>query len=384
MSKAAIIGSAAWGTALGIVLARSGVTTKIWARNQETADRLNQARENIIYLPGPRFPTRLSATASMEEAMEKADMVILAVPSGTMRANIGRIKDCLGDSTLIVSATKGLEVDSGKRMSQVIAEEIDPRFHPNICSLSGPNIAHEAAQGLLSVTVVAARDAAVAERVKQLVNSNQFYVFTSTDLVGVELGGALKNVFTLGVGMADGLGNGSNAKAALVIRGLSEAIVLGTTMGANPLTFIGLSGLGDFIVTSFSPLSRNYYVGKELAKGRSVEDIASSMPHVAEGVSTAKAAWQLGQRSGLSLPIVEKIYRVLYEELDVRKAVAELVEYPVDGESLEVTKLLRFLLDYLRVRWYQPPTLLPESGDMEAKNGADPAAAPRGVTSSPS
>jgi len=369
MSKAAIVGSAAWGTALGIILARNGIWTKIWARNQETADKLNQARENVTYLPGPRFPTRLSATASLEEAMDKVDMVILAVPSSTMRPNIGRVRDYLGDTTLIVSATKGLEVETGKRMSQVIAEEIDPRFHPNICALAGPNIAHEAAQGMLSVTVVAARDAAVAERVKQLINSNQFYVFTSTDIVGVELGGAMKNVIALGVGMVDGLGNGSNAKAALIIRGLSETIVLGTTFGANPLTFIGLSGLGDLVVTSFSPLSRNYYVGKELAKGRSVEDITHSMPHVAEGVSTAQAAWQLGQRSGLSLPIVEKIYKVLYEGLDVRKAASELVEYPVDGESLEVTKLLRFLLDYLRVRWYQPPSLLPEPPDSDDKAG---------------
>ncbi len=367
MSKAAIIGSAAWGTALGIILARNGVYTKIWARDQEAADRLNQARENAKYLPGPRFPTRLSATASLEEAMEKADMVLFAVPSSSIRSNLKLAKDYLTDTTLVVSATKGLEVETGKRMSQVIAEEIDPRFHPNICALSGPNIAHEAAQGLLSVTVVAARDAAVAERAKQLINSNQFYVFTSTDVVGVELGGALKNVITLGVGMVDGLGNGSNAKAALIIRGLSEVIVLGTTFGANPLTFIGLSGLGDLVVTSFSPLSRNYYVGKELAKGRSVEDITHSMPHVAEGVSTALAAWQLGQRAGLSLPIIEKIYKVLYEGLDVRTAAGELVEYPVDGESLEVTKLLRFLLDYLRVRWYQPPSLLPEPPDPEDK-----------------
>jgi glycerol-3-phosphate dehydrogenase (NAD(P)+) len=282
-----------------------------------------------------------------------------------MRANVRQVRDHLKESSLIVSATKGLEVGSGKRMSQIIAEELDAQFHPNICVLSGPNIAHEAAQGLLSVTVVAAHDAAVAERAKDLINSNQFHVFTSTDMIGVELGGALKNVITLGVGMVDGLGNGSNAKAALIIRGLSEVIVLGTTFGANPLTFIGLSGLGDLVVTSFSPLSRNCYVGKELAKGRPVQDIVSSMPHVAEGVGTALAAWQLGQKAGLNLPIIEKIYGVLYEGADVRKATSDLVEYPVDGESLEVTKLLRFLLDYLRVRWYQPPSLLPDTPESE-------------------
>jgi glycerol-3-phosphate dehydrogenase (NAD(P)+) len=363
MAKAAIIGSASWGTALGIILARKGVWVRVWTRDKETADKLNQDRENLRYLPGPHFPARLSATSSIDEAMDTADLVILAVPSSTMRDNVRVVKDCLKESTLIVSATKGLEVDSGKRMSQVIAEEIDARFHPNICVLSGPNIAREAAQGLLSVTVVAAADPAVAERAKSLIHSNQFYAFTSTDVIGVELGGALKNVITLGVGMVDGLGNGSNAKAALVIRGLSEVIVLGTTFGANPITFIGLSGLGDLVVTSFSPLSRNYFVGKEVARGRSIEDIGASMHNVAEGVSTARAAWQLGQKAGLSLPIIEKIYKVLYEQMDVRNAVNNLVGYPTDGESQEITKLLSFLLDYLRVRWYKPGSFLPEPED---------------------
>ncbi len=363
MPKAAIIGSASWGTALGIILARRGLWVRLWTRDQETADKLNRDRENLLYLPGPRFPARLSATSSIEEAMDRADMVLFAVPSGTMRGNIRMVKDHLRDSTLVVSATKGLEVDSGKRMSQVIAEEIDPRFHSNICVLSGPNIAREAAQGLLSVTVVASADQAVAEKAKGLIHSNQFYAFTSNDVIGVELGGALKNVITLGVGMVDGLGNGSNAKAALIIRGLSEVIVLGTTFGANPITFIGLSGLGDLVVSSFSPLSRNFFVGKEVANGRSLQEITASMHNVAEGVSTARAAWQLGQKAGLNLPIIEKIYRVLYEQLDVRGAVNNLVGYPADGESQEITKLLSFLLDYLRVRWYKPGSYIAEPED---------------------
>jgi glycerol-3-phosphate dehydrogenase (NAD(P)+) len=163
--------------------------------------------------------------------------------------------------------------------------------------------------------------------------------------------------------MVDGLGNGSNAKAALIIRGLSEVIVLGTTFGANPITFIGLSGLGDLVVSSFSPLSRNFFVGKEVANGRSLQEITASMRNVAEGVSTARAAWQLGQKAGLNLPIIEKIYRVLYEQLDVRSAVNNLVGYPADGESQEITKLLSFLLDYLRVRWYKPGSYIAEPED---------------------
>ena len=366
MPKAAIIGSASWGTAIGIILARKGLWVRLWTRDEETADTLNHERENRPYLPGSRFPARLSATSSMEEAMDRADMVVLAVPSVTMRANVRQVKDYLKDSTFVVSATKGLEVDSGKRMSQVIAEEIDPRFHSNICVLSGPNIAKEAAQGLLSVTVVASADPAVAENAKRLIHSNQFYAFTSTDVIGVELGGALKNVITLGVGMVDGLGNGNNAKAALIIRGLSEVIVLGTTFGANPVTFIGLSGLGDLVVSSFSPLSRNFFVGKEVANGRSLQEISASMHNVAEGVSTARAAWQLGQKAGLNLPIIEKIYKVLYEQLDVRSAVSNLVGYPTDGESQEITKLLSFLLDYLRVRWYKPGSYVAEPEDETA------------------
>lgn len=372
MPKAAVVGSASWGTALAIILARKGVWVKLWTRNQDTADRFNQARENATYLPGVRFPSRMSATGSLKEAMDGADLVVVAVPSGSMRPNIRQVRDHLAESQLIVSATKGLEIGSGKRMSQVVAEEIDARFHPNICVLSGPNIAHEAAQGLLSVTVVASDNAAAAERAKELISSSQFHVFTSTDVIGVELGGALKNVITLGVGMVEGLGNGTNAKAALIIRGLSEVIVLGTNFGANPLTFIGLSGLGDLVVTCFSPLSRNYYVGKELAKGWSLQDVMNSMPHVAEGVGTALAVWQLGQKAGLSLPIVEKIHGVLYEGLDVRKAAGDLVEYPVDGESLEITKLLHFLLDYLRVRWYQPPSLLPDTPESEGDKPNQP------------
>lgn len=367
MPRAAIIGNGSWGTTLGIILARKEVNVKLWARDQETADKFNQTRENSTYLPGFQFPPLLSATHSLEEATDKADIVILAVPSDTMRRNVRLLRDYVSDTMIVASAAKGLEIGSGKRMSQVISEEIDHRFHSRICAISGPNMAKEAAQGLLSVTVVAARDVAVAEKVQQILNSDNFYVFTSTDLIGVELGGSLKNVIALGVGMIDGLGNGNNAKVALIIRGLSEIIVLGTTFGANPLTFMGLSGLGDLVVTCFSPSSRNFHVGREMARGRSLKDILDSMPHVAEGVSTTFAARQLGQRAGLSLPVVEQTYRVIYEGLDVRKAASELVEYPVDGKSPEITKLFRFMLDYVRTRWNRSPSWLLDTASRDMK-----------------
>ncbi len=359
MPKVAIIGCASWGTALGITLARNGVSVKLWARNQETADKFNEAQENVTYLPGFHFPDHLSATGSVEEAMDKADMVILAIPAQSMRQNIGEIKDYLDDSKLIISASKGLEIGSGKRMSEVIAEEIDTRFHSNICILSGPNIAHETAQGLLSATTIAAHDTAVAQRAQALINSDSFYVFTSTDVVGVELGGAFKNVIALGAGITDGFGYGNNAKAALIIRGLSEMILLGTRLGANPITFIGLSALGDLVVTCFSPLSRNYTLGRELTiRGSSKEALDSVNHHVAEGASTAAAAMDLGRKMGIDLPLVEQIYKVLYEGLDAKQAATNLVENPVGGESLEVTKLFRLVLQYVGGRW-QPTDPMP-------------------------
>lgn len=357
MSKVTIIGNGSWGTGLGIAIARKGFGVKLWTRTQEAADQLNQARENVTYLPGIPFPSRLSATSSMEEAMNKAELVILAVPAQSMRPNVREVKNYLNDSTLIVSATKGLEVGSGKRMSEVISEELDAHLHSNIGVLSGPNIAHETARGLLSTTVTAAYDIAVAQRVHGLINSNHFCVFTSTDVIGVELGGALKNVITLGAGITDGLGYGNNAKAALIIRGLSEIIILGTTLGANPITFIGLTCLGDLLATCFSPFSRNYTVGKELAKGRPLQAIMDSMPHVAEGVTTTTAALQLGKKAGVSLPLTEQIYKVIYEGLDVRKAAAGFVSYPVGGEPLEIAELVRLVVHRIGGAW-QPISLM--------------------------
>jgi len=244
-------------------------------------------------------------------------------------------------------------------MSEVIAEEIDPSFHSNICVLSGPNMAKETAQGLLSATTIAAQDKVVANRAQNLVNSNSFYVFTSNDVIGVELGGALKNVIALGAGITDGYGYGNNAKAALIIRGLSEIILLGTKLGANPITFIGLSALGDLVVTCFSPQSRNYSLGMELTNGRPAKEVVSSMNHyVAEGASTAAGAIELGRKVDANLPLLEQIYKVLYDDLDAKKAAKSLVEIPVGGESLEVTKLFRLVLQYVRVRW-QPTGPLP-------------------------
>ena len=230
-------------------------------------------------------------------------------------------------------------------MSQVIAEEINPHFHPNIGVLSGPNLAREIIRGLPAAAVVAAAESGTARKAQKLLTCPNFCVFTNTDVIGVELGGALKNIIALGAGIADGLGYGDNAKAAFMTRGLTEITALGTALGANPLTFSGLAGLGDIITTCASPLSRNHYVGTELAKGRKYAEILESMTEVAEGVNTTLVARNLARQLGLEMPITEKIYRVLYEDADCRQAAAELMggnaRHELSGRRWQLFSLFR-------------------------------------------
>src|SRR4030042_1535743 len=316
MPKIAIIGNTAWGTTLGVVLARRGVRVKLWTRNEDEEQQLNERRENVNFLPGVRLPLRLSATTDLNEALDNAAMVILAVPAQTVRQNIQRLKGYLDHTIIIVSAAKGLEVQSAKRMSEVIADEIPEELHPHICALSGPNLSQEIAQKLPVVSVVAAHDIGVAQQSQVLLNSRNFCVFTNTDLVGVELAGALKNIIALGAGIVDGLGLGDNAKAAFMTRGLTEITCLGIVAGANPLTFAGLAGIGDTVATCAGNLSRNHYVGYELAKGRKLDDITATMQGIAEGVATAQATRVLAKKLGGEMPINEKLCRVLLNGVD--------------------------------------------------------------------
>ncbi len=325
MPKIAIIGTTGWGTTLAVVLARKGMYVRLWARRPEEAEELNRERQNRAFLPGIEFPRRLSVTGSLEEALADTVMAILAVPAQTMRANSRRIGPYLADSTLVVSAAKGLEMDTGKRMSQVIAEEIAPGTLARICVMSGPNLSREIAAGLPAATVVAAAGEAEAEQAQHWLTTRNLCVYANGDVVGVELGGALKNIIAVGAGMGDGLGYGDNAKAAFVTRGLSEITRLGVALGANPLTFLGLAGIGDLITTCASPLSRNHYIGVEMARGRPLAEILASMRSVAEGVPTVAAAYRLSQALGVDMPITRQIYRVLYEGLSPRQAVAELM-----------------------------------------------------------
>jgi glycerol-3-phosphate dehydrogenase (NAD(P)+) len=295
-----IIGNTSWGNTLGNLLANNGATVKLWTRYETEAEELNREEKGYFF------------TSSMAEALEGADLVVWAVPSQRMRWNVIQAKDYLTDSMVLVSAAKGLEAQSGMRMSEVIAEEIAPPLRDQICVLSGPNLAKEIAQGLPAASVIAARNPVLAEKLRGLLESPNFFLFSSDDVVGVELSGAFKNIIALGAGMIDGLGLGDNAKSAFMTLGWAELVSLGVSLGAKENTFYGLAGLGDLIATCSSQLSRNHYVGFQLAKGRNINDITASMPHVAEGITTTLAAQRLAQRQRLNLSIVNAIYEILY------------------------------------------------------------------------
>jgi glycerol-3-phosphate dehydrogenase (NAD(P)+) len=325
MEKIAIIGTTSWGITLAKLHADKGDDVRLWTRTEKEARKLRKKGPDPVRFPGLVLPEQIIISSTLEEVMEGVNAVMLPVPSASMRQNITKVSVHLTRSIIIISAAKGLEVGSNKRMSQVIAEEINPRFAGNICVLSGPNLAREIIRGLPAAAVVASADGNTARRAQRILTCPNFCVFTNTDVVGVELGGALKNIIALGAGIADGLGYGDNAKAAFMTRGLTEITALGMALGANPLTFSGLAGLGDVIATCTSQLSRNHYVGAELASGRPLAEILDSMSEVAEGVNTTLAAQNLAQQLELEMPITEKIYQVLYEDADPRHAAVELM-----------------------------------------------------------
>lgn len=322
---AGVVGTTSWGTTLAILMARKGHRVTLWARTPEEAEKLQTDRENRRLLPGFPFPPSLQVTASAEEAFRHAQLVVLAVPAKSLRANVRRVRGALSPKAVIISATKGLEIGTGLRMSQVLQQELSKPLRSRICVLSGPNLSAEIAQGRPASTVVASEDSQMASMAQEVLMSPELRVYTNSDVVGVELAGALKNIIALGAGISDGLGYGNNGKAAFITRGLAEITRLGVSAGANPLTFAGLAGMGDLIATAASPLSRNRYVGEQLAKGRPLQEILASMQYVAEGVDTTAAAVKMAQELGVEMPITQATYRVLFEGLDPRQAVVELM-----------------------------------------------------------
>ncbi len=325
MQKIAIVGTTNWGMTLASLLANKGIDVRLWARTESEANDLRKNGPDPARYPEIKLPPGITITADAAAAMNKVSAVILVVPSQTMRQNISQVAGYLTRATLVISAAKGLEKSSQKRMSQVIADEINTRFHANICSLSGPNLAREIMHNLPAAAVLAAVDKGIVRKAQRLLTCPNFCIFTNTDIIGVELGGALKNIIALGAGIADGLGYGDNAKAAFITRGLTEITALGTALGALPLTFSGLAGLGDIITTCASPLSRNHQFGIELAKGRKPAEILASMNQIAEGVNTTLVARNLAREIGIEMPITEKIYHVLYKDADCAQTAADLM-----------------------------------------------------------
>jgi glycerol-3-phosphate dehydrogenase (NAD(P)+) len=310
MSKVAVIGATTWGNTLARLLATKGAEVSVWARTESKARELGQQ-----VLSREDYGGCLSFTGIIEEALGDTEFVICAVPAQSMRQNMKLSAPHLSRSVVLVSAAKGLESETGKRMSQVMADEVSCVPPDRICALSGPNLSGEINQGLPATSVIAGPDITASREVQALLDSPDFTVFVSDDIVGVELCGALKNVIAVGAGIMDGLDLGNNAKAAFITLGWRDVVALGKALGAKPDTFYGLAGLGDLIATGNSPLSRNHYVGYELGKGRPLGDIIAAMSQVAEGVDTAMAAHRLAARVNVQAPIINLVYSVLFESM---------------------------------------------------------------------
>jgi glycerol-3-phosphate dehydrogenase (NAD(P)+) len=324
MASVGVIGSGAWGTTLALLLANKGTETILWDHRPERAVEIQQQRENTLFLPGFRFPDTLYVTSNLKEAVEGKGALLLVTPSQRMRENVRLLAPYVGKETILVSASKGIEISSLKRMTEVICEEL-PNAGRRVAALSGPNISREVAEGKPTATVVAAYNQEVAVYARTLLTTSSYRVYTADDIVGVELGGALKNIIAIGAGMNDGMNMGENAKAAFITRGLAELARLGLAAGAHPMTFAGLAGIGDLIVTCASPLSRNHQLGRRLAAGQKLEHILSSTHSVVEGIYTTKAALKLAERYNVEMPITYQLSLVLFEGLDPYNAVSELM-----------------------------------------------------------
>ena len=339
ISTIGIIGAGSWGTALAVLLARQGCETRLLARNADISDRLNADRENKRYLEGMKFPDSMSAHHDAGRALQDADLVIIAVPSISMREVVQQHVCHIDPRTIIVSATKGLEIESGKRMSEVIADNVAEHHSlstetamQNICALSGPNLSVEIAIGLPALATAASPSIKTAEKVQNTTSGDRFRVYASDDIIGVELGGTLKNIIAIGAGFIDASGLGSNLKAAYVTRGLHEITQLGLALGAKPGTFAGLSGVGDMLTTCYSPLSRNYRLGARLADGDTVDEALAYLGQTAEGVPTTQAALRIARQLGVEMPITETAHKVMFEGVPPTEAMRDLMRRELQRE----------------------------------------------------
>ncbi len=333
IQRVAVIGAGAWGTALARHLAGKQIPVRLWALEPEVVRGIERRRENTLYLPGVSLPATLSATNALTEVVEGADCVIFAVPSHVARPVLQQIALLLPRSIPLIGATKGIEEDTLELITQVMQDVLPAHMHGSLLVLSGPSFATEVSRGQPTALCLAGQDARIVKTIQALFMTPNFRVYADDDVIGVQLGGALKNVMALAAGVVDGLELGYNARAALMTRGLTEMVRLGVAMGADARTFYGLSGVGDLILTCTGPLSRNHSVGVRLGKGERLDAILAGMQAVAEGVRTAKAALGLALRCGVDMPIVREVNAVLFAAKSCRQAVDDLMEREAKEEK---------------------------------------------------
>lgn len=331
--RIAIIGAGSWGTALAIIAGRAGHDVDLWSRNEAVVDPINREHVNPVYLTNARIPHTVRATRDILEVVDGAELVILAAPSHATRGLLTTMAPALRREMIIVSATKGIESETGKRISQVVAEVVPVATRPHFVCLSGPSFAKEVVENHPTAVVAASEDRDARQIVQSELSFDNLRIYTNDDVVGTELGGSVKNVMAIAAGMVAGLGFGSNSVAALITRGLAEMTRLALREGARQETLMGLAGLGDLVLTCTGSLSRNRFVGQELGQGRRLEEITAGMNEVAEGVKTALAVKRLADRRQVEMPITNEVHAVLYEGKLASSAANELMTRPLRDES---------------------------------------------------
>jgi len=330
-----IIGAGSWGTGLAHLLGEKGLAVRVWVFEPEVYQDLCRERINSTFLPGVRLTSRVEFTQDFGEALQDATLAVMAVPSHVFREVLSRLAPHMNPETVLLSATKGIETESLLTMEGVVREVLGAEFQYAV--LGGPSFSREVVQKYPTAVTIACRDTRVAKRLQRLFSTSYFRVYTSFDVTGVELGGALKNIYAIGTGILEGMGLGDNPRAALITRGLAEMTRLGLRLGANPMTLAGLAGLGDLILTCTSRQSRNFQVGFRLGQGETLDQILASMQMVAEGVKNSRAAHLLAQRLGVEMPLVESVYHILYDGLAPKAAIKQLMSRELKDE-LEAMK----------------------------------------------
>ncbi|GLB47138.1 glycerol-3-phosphate dehydrogenase [NAD(P)+] [Philodulcilactobacillus myokoensis] len=326
--RVTVLGAGSWGSIVANLLDQNGNHVTIWSRNQSQVEQLNQAHTNNKYLPNFKYSKTLVATSNLTDAIQNADSIVFAVPAQSIRLVAKKVENRLEQLKLkpnIIHVSKGLETTTSELLSQVLAEEIHIDHRKSISVISGPSQAEDVARKDITLVTAASDDINAATHAQKLFMNHYFRVYTNTDMIGVEIGAALKNIIALGAGALSGLGYGDNAKAALMVRGLAEISRLGTTFGANPLTFTGLSGVGDIIVTATSHDSRNWQAGYQLGQGKSLDQVVKNIGMVIEGIDTTKVAYRLAKKRGVEMPITTAIYYVLYGKIGIKDAISQLM-----------------------------------------------------------